>query len=708
MVQPKNGTRRTCLTMRTRWLVWGVAVLSLATIGGCVQEVSEEPETVGITHRIFSAEFVNEAPETRLQIDNEGNMQWNPGDEIAVFHQGVDGVYPFTATCTEVSEKTDFEGDLGTGTGEVYAVFPASSATDLGDDDAFVNNTLVLKDVQTSFTDGQLMVARTDNGSDLFRFFNICSGLKLTVQDTGIVSVDLRGNDGEDLAGTFTYELNAGGPVVTGIQEGKKVVSYATDAENGFTPGEWLYLKVLPKTFEQGITVTFHYKSGKQRVVVLNNRLTFKRNTWKKAANLDEKSEPNMQAVPLTFEILSAGKITWHRQNENYTRVISYSVDGGETWTSLGANRSITVEPGDYVQFKGNNPAYCSHETGGGSSSLPYNYFQGMNFSTTVEYNVFGNIVSLIDDNQLTTTELSKPTAFYMLFKDNTGLKSAKDLVLPENTTRECYGQMFYGCSSLEDAPDLPATVLSSSCYSSMFYGCSSLKAAAKMNVLSVDMSSCNKMYSGCSSLTELPISLSATELKAYCYEGMFEGCSSLVNAPELPATTLANSCYKEMFSGCVMLEQTPVLPVLSLTYSCYEAMFKNCKNLQTAPALPATALGNTCYKEMFYGCTGLEEAPALPATTLKSDCYRSMFENCTKITRGPDLLAETLVSGCYYTMFQGCTSLNYVKCMATSGDSNATVYNWLKNVAGTGELVVAKRWSSNVPTGWLMTIVTE
>jgi hypothetical protein len=34
----------------------------------------------------------------------------------------------------------------------------------------------------------------------------------------------------------------------------------------------------------------------------------------------------------------------------------------------------------------------------------------------------------------------------------------------------------------------------------------------------------------------------------------MFSGCTSLVNAPELPATTLADRCYSYMFYGCTKL----------------------------------------------------------------------------------------------------------------------------------------------------------
>lgn len=35
----------------------------------------------------------------------------------------------------------------------------------------------------------------------------------------------------------------------------------------------------------------------------------------------------------------------------------------------------------------------------------------------------------------------------------------------------------------------------------------------------------------------------------------MFDGCSSLTTAPELPATTLANGCYRYMFRDCALLK---------------------------------------------------------------------------------------------------------------------------------------------------------
>ena len=50
--------------------------------------------------------------------------------------------------------------------------------------------------------------------------------------------------------------------------------------------------------------------------------------------------------------------------------------------------------------------------------------------------------------------------------------------------------------------------------------------------------------------------------------------------------------------------------------------MFNNCSNLEKAPELPATKLTPYCYNDMFDGCIGLKEAPELPATELAEGCY--------------------------------------------------------------------------------------
>ena len=65
-----------------------------------------------------------------------------------------------------------------------------------------------------------------------------------------------------------------------------------------------------------------------------------------------------------------------------------------------------------------------------------------------------------------------------------------------------------------------------------------------------------------------------------YCFIGMFNGCSSLTTAPELPATTLNRYCYREMFHGCTSLTSAPELPATTLAQYCYHGMFYGCTNL--------------------------------------------------------------------------------------------------------------------------------
>ena len=68
----------------------------------------------------------------------------------------------------------------------------------------------------------------------------------------------------------------------------------------------------------------------------------------------------------------------------------------------------------------------------------------------------------------------------------------------------------------------------------------------------------CSLFY-GCSVLTSAP-ELPATTLADRCYYGMFISCANLESAPELPATTLAKECYVGMFYDCRKLSTVTML----------------------------------------------------------------------------------------------------------------------------------------------------
>ena len=88
------------------------------------------------------------------------------------------------------------------------------------------------------------------------------------------------------------------------------------------------------------------------------------------------------------------------------------------------------------------------------------------------------------------------------------------------------------------------------------------------------------------------------------------------------------------------------------------------------------------------------------------------MFYSATSLTTAPVLLAQNITDVAYGAMFRLCSSLNYVKCLATSGiNSSYSTSNWLDGVAATGRFVKARgiTWPSGangIPSGW--TVVEE
>jgi hypothetical protein len=101
---------------------------------------------------------------------------------------------------------------------------------------------------------------------------------------------------------------------------------------------------------------------------------------------------------------------------------------------------------------------------------------------------------------------------------------------------------MFYDCTSLTIAPELPATTLVDGCYINMFCDCTSLTTAP---------------------------ALPATTLADSCYYAMFKNCTSLITAPELPATTLVIYCYSSMFYGCSKLNYIKMLATYIYATNC-------------------------------------------------------------------------------------------------------------------------------------------
>lgn len=71
---------------------------------------------------------------------------------------------------------------------------------------------------------------------------------------------------------------------------------------------------------------------------------------------------------------------------------------------------------------------------------------------------------------------------------------------------------------------------------------------------------------------------------------------------------------------------------VLETSYS-FVRLFQNCTHLTAAPELPATTLAFACYRQMFQNCTSLTAAPVLPAPVVPQNAYWQMFYGCQMLS---------------------------------------------------------------------------
>lgn len=273
-------------------------------------------------------------------------------------------------------------------------------------------------------------------------------------------------------------------------------------------------------------------------------------------------------------------------------------------------------------------------------------------FNVNKNFKVSGNVMSMIfgDSGSSNYSLAGKNYAFYKLFYNCTTLQSVASTILPALVlSNYCYGSMFEGCTSLGKTPAFPATTLALSCYHHMFYGCSNLVIVSD---------------------------LLCKTLQSRCYSHMFAYCTSLKNPPIIDAAYLDTYCCSWMFSGCTSLTTAPQLRLVQLKQNCYQGMFENCTSLVTPPEL---------------------------SPSIADSCFNSMFAGCTALTTAPDLIANSIAQYSYDHMFRGCTNLNYIKMLATKGDSP---HNWVNGVATSGTFVKAAEaeWPvgiHGIPEGW-------
>ena len=317
-----------------------ISFLSLTTILICCDKeaVLQDAPEGHLKEVIIHATISDNDQQTKTSIYQNGKLYWAPEEVINVHSVSSTGAtsatpFKFVSLNESPSLSVDFKGEAEIDDNEPYvALYPgigsgsdsywgdSSSGSQSGD--SFTGylspsqNELYDTDVEANpfnTAGNAMMAAYSKAGVGMMTFQSICSGLKFTLSGEGITSVSLKGNNGEILAGSFSLDFQADSkgnmqPAVTPL-EGQATEVILESQEGGFKTGTWIYLLTLPQTFDNGLTISFEYRDGAKKKVVLDQKISLSRSVWKRAQNLDLKAETVSEgyaAVDLGLSVLWA------------------------------------------------------------------------------------------------------------------------------------------------------------------------------------------------------------------------------------------------------------------------------------------------------------------------------------------------------------------------------------------------------------------
>ncbi len=236
---------------------------------------AEEPQAV------FTAGFDNNATRTIRQSD--GKVFWNAYETIGI-STGTGVFSKFTSSNSTSAPTAKFSGPRPTRMGDMrfYAVYPfdgsAMSVTTSGNplkaSTVTVNVTIPFKSVQNAvegtFADDTFPMIAISEDSTLF-FRHICGGAKFKVSQSGITSIEFRGNQGEQIAGNVQVKavshLNTGvatyDPETVSLSRANASKVITVNApQGGFAPEKYYYITIYPTVFEKGFTIKYVFNEG--------------------------------------------------------------------------------------------------------------------------------------------------------------------------------------------------------------------------------------------------------------------------------------------------------------------------------------------------------------------------------------------------------------------------------------------------------------
>ena len=320
--------------------------LTLTLAASCNKGPAEMPET-----RLCEEDFFITAtcgdPDTRTQRDIDGNMYWNPGDEIAVVafnksSQKLTPVVKFVSTNEDpattakfvpaADQEFDYQAFKEVWDNETYdhiAVYPYDKYLSIGFEEFYSRYVVRFKypftqdGVPGSFARGSYPSLAWSHDSN-FSFKHPMSGLKFSVQSENVVKATLSVTFDNNYScfaidkKNYIYIKEDGSASLTTQQDNDSVTTNSLELipQGGtFIPGKAYYFVCPPCSGIETITLTLERPDGSKLARTVYKEYTFKSSTFASMMNVDNGCEWKTDTPvvdPATIEVGKyGGEITF-------------------------------------------------------------------------------------------------------------------------------------------------------------------------------------------------------------------------------------------------------------------------------------------------------------------------------------------------------------------------------------------------------------
>lgn len=664
-------------------LYFGIAAVLFASCS--TQEM--DIQTPAQEEPMFYASFEQPVDEgTRVYATEDLLLRWTADDRVSIFNKNTyNQQYKFAGATGDNSGGFDkVEGAefvTGNAISNVVSVYPYDAATWISESET-LTLTLPAEQPYAENTFGLGANTMVSVSSDNFlQYKNVGGFLRVTLYGPcAIFGLELRGNNGEKLAGNATVSMPIDGVPTLRLADDatdvitlkfERPISLSSDSEKG--TDFWFVLP--PVTFSKGFTIT-----------VDTGRIPFKQSTSKSVT-----IERNKLSKMSPFEVVYQPKNVIYYQSTDLNVVVPHSPNGFGEANIIGNEFHENGQWGALV-FDKEVTSIGAYAFNNCSNLAIINLPDGV---SSLGFGAFNNCVNLLGVNMSLNCQLTRIEA--STFQ---GCKNMSGMVIPLSVT-SIGNQAFDQCSKLSylmipdgvtsigdsafnQCSSLPKVILPAALTSigaSAFYNCSSLKELIiPAGVTSLGMYA----FMNCVQLTkitvlpdtppagdgwmfsstnECPIFVPAGSVDAYKSASAWSEYAHRIQAPRptyirytssdgriveprTPQNLGANIVSNEYTNGQGVITLDGVLTVLG------DAVFLDCPTL-TSIEIPESVV--RIENSVFLGCTGLESVSLPEGLTFLGG---GVFSRCSSLK---DISIPNSVTTIEGSAFQDCSSLESI-----------------------------------------------